>query len=102
MAEARFALCVTVQVHPGQGDAFAPIIGEAAEAAVREEPGCHAFRVGRNEEDRDQFVLFEVYDDAAALEFHHAQPHFKTFFERAGDMILHKSAVRLSLGDHSG
>ncbi len=95
MPKPQFALCVTVQVHPGRGDAFAPIIEKAAQAAEREEPGCHAFHVGRSEDDRDHFILFEVYDDAAALEYHHEQPHFKAFYEAAGEMIAAKSSVRL-------
>ena len=91
------ALLVHVQTHPGKGDEFEAHILEAAAAAVRAEPDCHQFHVGRDEADPDRFELFEVYTNAASLAFHHEQPHFKAFGERAGHLILEKSSQRLRL-----
>lgn len=93
----RFALLVTLRTHPGRGDELVPLLREAAAAAVREEPDCHAFHVGRSEDDPDEFRLFEVYTDAAALEFHHGQPHFARFAEAAGPLIASKARTRLDL-----
>lgn len=93
----RFALLVHVRVRPGSGDEFEVHIRRAAEAAVREEPECHHFHVGRDQDDPDRFELFEVYTDAAALEFHHGQPHFARFVEEAGGLILEKTRRRLDL-----
>lgn len=95
--DATFALQVTVRLHPGKAPVFLPVIQRAARAAEELEPGCLAFHVGQSEEDPDLFVLFEVYRDAAALEFHHAQAHFARFREEAGEMIAEKVGVRLRL-----
>lgn len=92
-----FALLVTVRTHPGKGDELAALLQTAAAAAVREEPECHAFHVGRSEDDPDEFTLFEIYTNAAALEYHHAQPHFLEFAAAAGDLIVAKERKRLAL-----
>ena len=93
----RFALQVTLHLVPGTADEFRPHILEAAAAAVREEPDCHRFDVAQDEEHPDTFVLFEVYTDAAALEFHHKQPHFLKLHEVAGHLIREKSRRRLNV-----
>lgn len=93
----RFALLVTLRTHPGKGDEVAALLGVAAAAAVREEPDCHAFHVGRTEDDPDEFTLFEMYTDAKALEYHHAQPHFLEFSAAAADLIASKERRRLAL-----
>jgi (4S)-4-hydroxy-5-phosphonooxypentane-2,3-dione isomerase len=95
----RFALLVTVRVHPGTAAEFRDRILEAAATAVREEEHCHRFEVAQDEEDPEVFVLFEVYTDAAALAHHHATPHFKAFQAQAGHLIAEKSRRRLTLLD---
>lgn len=59
----RFALLVTVRVHPGAAEEFRRRIQAAAAAAVREEEHCLRFEVAEDEEDPLSFVLFEVYTD---------------------------------------
>jgi quinol monooxygenase YgiN len=93
----RFALLVTVRVHPGRAEDFLLRIREAAAAAVREEPHCLSFEVAQDEADPDLFVLFEVYTDAAALAHHHTTPHFLTFQAQAGPWIAEKTRRRLTL-----
>jgi len=95
----RFALLVTVRVHPGAAEEFRARILEAAATAVREEPHCHRFEVAQDEEDPQAFVLFEVYTDAAALAHHHGTPHFLAFQAQAGHLIAEKSRRRLTLFD---
>ncbi|MEM7305464.1 MAG: putative quinol monooxygenase [Planctomycetota bacterium] len=96
----RFALLVTLRVKPGTAGEFLPHILAAAEAAVREEPDCHQFHVSQDEDDADTFFLYELYTDAAALEFHHKQPHFLKLHEQAGHLIVDKSRSRLTV--HNG
>ncbi len=93
----RFALLVTVRVHPGRAEAFLQKIREAAATAVREEEHCLRFDVAQDESDPNLFVLFEVYTDAAALAHHHATAHFITFQAQAGPWIAEKTRRRLSL-----
>jgi quinol monooxygenase YgiN len=42
----------------------------------REEPGCRFYQPCEDPEHPGTFLIFEIYDDAAALEAHGAAPHF--------------------------
>lgn len=45
--------------------------------ASRAEAGCIAYDVARGIEDANVFVLHEVWQDQAALDFHYATAHFQ-------------------------
>lgn len=92
-----FALVVDIQVRAGEVERFRKAIDANAEAAVRDEEGCHAFHVTQIEGEPEHFVLLEFYTDAAALEVHHGTAHFKRFHEEAGDTIAEKSSRRLTI-----
>ena len=90
----RFAIQVTLKLHPGQAEAFRPHILANAEAAVRDEPECHDFQVFQAKDDPDTFLLFEVYTNAAALDVHRQTPHYQAFYEAANELIAEKE-IRL-------
>ena len=93
----QFAIFVTIKLKPGTGAAFRPIILENATAAVRDEPDCHQFQVLTDESDPDTYFFYEVYSDAAALDTHREQPHYKTFIEAGKDMIAERIIQRCTL-----
>jgi quinol monooxygenase YgiN len=43
----------------------------------REEPGCRFYQPCEDPESPGTFLIFEIYDDEAALEAHAASPHFQ-------------------------
>ena len=43
----------------------------------REEPGCRFYQPCQDTEDPRVFLIFEIYDDAAAFEAHGASEHFQ-------------------------
>lgn len=45
----------------------------------RREPGCRTYNVHRSIEEPREFLIYEQYDDAAALDAHRAAPHFAEF-----------------------
>jgi len=94
---ASFALLVEIRVHEGEVERFERAMRSSAEAAVRDEPDCHAFHVTRVEGDPTRFLLFELYTDAGALEAHRETPHFKRFHDEAGDTIAEKTSRRLDV-----
>ncbi|MBD5655760.1 MAG: antibiotic biosynthesis monooxygenase [Candidatus Eremiobacteraeota bacterium] len=47
--------------------------------ASRAEPGCRTYNVHRAKDEARTYMLYEQYDDEAALEAHRATPHFKRF-----------------------
>src|SRR5712671_6906181 len=62
----------------------AAILANAA-ASVKE-PGCRQFDVLVEDSNPHHVFLYEVYDNAAALEAHRATAHFKTYAETAARM----------------
>ena len=74
-APAEVALVVRYQALPGKGDEVAALLSRHA-AATQAEPGCRAFVALRSARDPDAFVLYEHYDDPAALDAHLASPHY--------------------------
>jgi quinol monooxygenase YgiN len=58
-------------VKPGQEQEFERIMGIAV-PKVREEPGNRAYIFHRSMQDSRVFMLYEEYDDQAALEAHRA------------------------------
>jgi (4S)-4-hydroxy-5-phosphonooxypentane-2,3-dione isomerase len=45
------------------------------------EPGCKLYQVSRSTETDHVIVLYEQYDDEAALKYHRETPHFKAIVE---------------------
>ena len=68
MSEGAFAIIVKFTLKPGMADAFRPLILENAAASVRDEPTCRQFQVLNDEQSSEVIFLYEVYEDAAALE----------------------------------
>ncbi|WPD18572.1 putative quinol monooxygenase [Thermaerobacter composti] len=72
-------------------------MGDRVEAALREmiplsrrEPGCRAYKVHRSLDHPDEFLLYEVYDDEAALEAHWQTPHFRRIIEETVVPLLER------------
>jgi quinol monooxygenase YgiN len=91
----RFAIVVTIKLHAGKAEEFKPHIFANAAAAVRDEPDCHLFHVMQSEDDADTFLFYEIYTDAASLDVHREQPHFKKFYEDANHMVAQRSIQRV-------
>ena len=60
----------------------------ALAAEARGEPGCRAFRPTRSVDDPRVFLLYEEYDDEAALEAHSASEHFRRYVLEEGIPLL--------------
>jgi quinol monooxygenase YgiN len=95
----RFSLTVTFRLHPGQRDAFLPLIRANADASIRKEPGCLRFDVLLPEDDPQEVFLYEVYTDADAFAAHLAAPHFLSFDRAVRDMVAAKTLRRYRLED---
>jgi quinol monooxygenase YgiN len=61
----------------------------AAEVQANE-PGCHAYYVNRSNDNPDYFLIYEQYDDEAALEVHRQAAHFKAIVEGRVVPLLEK------------
>jgi autoinducer 2-degrading protein len=93
------SLTVHLDIDPDRVDEFLEAMASHA-AASRAEPGCRSFRLHRRLDRPASFVLWEVYEDLAALSAHHASPHFARWKERsAGGLVLSKESVRCEVVD---
>ncbi len=74
-----------LHIKQDQIDAFkAACLANAAESI--KEPGITQFDLLQQQDDPTRFVLFEVYDDEAAVQAHKTTPHYFTWRETVQDM----------------
>jgi (4S)-4-hydroxy-5-phosphonooxypentane-2,3-dione isomerase len=84
-------MAVDYDVVPGQIDNFLAAVKENGTASVKE-PGCRELNVAVSQKDPNHVFIFEVYDNAAALEAHLATEHFKKYKAVTKDMVAKREA----------
>jgi quinol monooxygenase YgiN len=72
-----FVVAAYWRAKEGEADACAEILRTMARLTTENEPGCHMFVVQRSNEDERNFMLYEQYDDEAALQAHRETDYFK-------------------------
>jgi (4S)-4-hydroxy-5-phosphonooxypentane-2,3-dione isomerase len=70
------ALVVEFRIHAAHIEAFDAAIRANAQASLDNEPGCRQFDVCRDPAEPALFFLYELYDDAGAIQAHLQSPHF--------------------------
>jgi quinol monooxygenase YgiN len=88
-------VAVDLDIAPGQIDNYLAAIKENGAASVQE-PGCREFNISISDKDPNHVLLFEVYDNAAALEAHGATDHFKKYAATTKDMVAKREARMFS------
>jgi quinol monooxygenase YgiN len=69
---------VTYTFAPEHADEAERLFLILREASLRE-AGCHGFEVARANDDRGVFVLYETWENRAALDAHYETEHFQTY-----------------------
>jgi quinol monooxygenase YgiN len=80
-------LAVTYVIRPGSEPAAESFLRKLISES-RKEPGCRTYDVNRLLEHPGTFLIYERYDDAAALEAHRATPHFAEFGKNGLQTIM--------------
>jgi (4S)-4-hydroxy-5-phosphonooxypentane-2,3-dione isomerase len=91
-----FVNAVDLDIVPAERDNFIAAIKENAAASAKE-PGCHRFDILNLASDPNHFLLYEVYDNEAALKAHRETDHFKKFFAAAKNMVAKRDARPMSV-----
>jgi quinol monooxygenase YgiN len=91
----RYINAVEPNIVPAEYEKFKVAILENAAASVKE-PGCRQFDVLFEDSNPHHVLLYEVYDDATALEAHRAMAHFKKYWETTTPMIAKRVARHMS------
>jgi quinol monooxygenase YgiN len=85
------ALVVEFRIKPEHIEAFALAIAENAQASRDTEPGCRQFDVCRDPVEPALFFLYELYDDAVAIDAHLKSAHFLAMSKATADWVASKS-----------
>lgn len=84
-----YAISVEVTVKEGRTDEFLAAVTAQAEASRAHEPGCLRFEILRSRDDKNRFVLNEVY--ATEEDFtsaHKETPHYARWAEVAQEVLV--------------
>ena len=79
-------LQVQLVVKPENVESFMSKLMVNAKAA-RGEPGCKAFDVLVDPNDKTKVMLYEIYNDESAFEAHQQTPHFKKYLAEAVPLL---------------
>jgi (4S)-4-hydroxy-5-phosphonooxypentane-2,3-dione isomerase len=86
---------VDVDVVAGQIDNYLAALKENGAASVQE-PGCREFNITVSQKDPNHVFIFEVYDNAAAVEAHRQTDHFKKYAAATKDLVAKRDLRPLS------
>lgn len=81
-----YVLQVQITIKPENVDEFMPQVLENA-AAARKEPGCLAFDVNVDPQDRTKIMLYEIYKSEAAFQEHQQGEAFKKYLANAVPLL---------------
>jgi autoinducer 2-degrading protein len=79
--KAMLVLIAKYYVKPGNVASVLTELKKMKPLVDNNEPGCKLYQVSLSSENDDLIVLYEQYDDEAALKYHRETPHFKTIIE---------------------
>jgi quinol monooxygenase YgiN len=96
LAEPLYVNAVDIDVVPGQIENYLAALKENGAAAVQTEPGCREFNITVSQNDPNHVFIFEVYDNAAALDAHRQTDHFKKYAATTKAMVAKREAHPLS------
>ncbi len=92
---AALVILVEFTLKPGTVAQFRHLMMANAATSLSDEPGCRRFDVLTAPEDPGRIVLYEIYDDEGAFDFHLTTPHYKSFAAAAESLIETRSVRRL-------
>ncbi len=92
-----YTIIVDFRLQQGARAAFRKLIDANARESVASEPGCRRFDVLEPEADADRIVLYEIYDDRAALDAHMATAHYKAFDKASASLVVTKDVAAFAL-----
>ncbi|GAB4240257.1 MAG: hypothetical protein Kow0032_27780 [Methyloligellaceae bacterium] len=84
------AIIVDFEAKPGHGADLRDALLAQASNSKTHEPGCRHFDVVANPDNPEQFLLYELYDDAAAVEAHRAADYYARFRETIDPIVARR------------
>ncbi len=79
-------LTALLQCKPGEAEKVKPLLLDLVAASLQEE-ACLQYELYQDSGNENQFIFHETWRDAAGLEQHAQQPHYKKFGELVGPAL---------------
>ena len=95
----KLAILATFEIEPGQKSNVLPLFKAHAERCIKGESGTLQFDILQPINEDNKVMIYEVYQDEAALEEHRNGPYFKKIVEDTNGMIKNMSPIRCLLID---
>jgi (4S)-4-hydroxy-5-phosphonooxypentane-2,3-dione isomerase len=96
----EFVMIVDFEVQPGTADEVVKLVSENARQSVETEPGVLQFDVLRVADNPNRLVLYEVYENEAALQSHMKTPHLAAFLEKARPKFVKTTFTKTTRAAH--
>lgn len=87
-------LHVELTLHPEHRDAYLDLARAHRGRVLEKEAGCSRFDISVEEDNENLVRLYEVYDDAAAVEHHVQTPYMNAYREETAPMIADRKLTR--------
>jgi (4S)-4-hydroxy-5-phosphonooxypentane-2,3-dione isomerase len=86
---------VELDIDPGETAKFIEAIKENGAASVKE-PGCREFNISVLASNPNKVVLYEIYDNEAAVAAHRTTDHFKKYQATTAKMVTGRNVRALT------
>jgi (4S)-4-hydroxy-5-phosphonooxypentane-2,3-dione isomerase len=73
-------------------DKYVALAKENAAASIKD-PSCHEFNIAVSPKNPNHVYIFEIWENAAALEAHRATDHLKAYLSATKDMVAKRDIV---------
>jgi quinol monooxygenase YgiN len=91
-----FTIIADLAAHPGRGgEVAAAIAGSGAVGLTRAEPGCLGYEISQDSDAPDRFVVYELWQNLAALRAHLGTAHFAAVGAALGGLLAGTPTVRV-------
>ena len=86
---------INLDIAPDQFDKFMEVAKENAAASAKD-PGCLQFNIMVSQTDPHHIMFFEVYENAAAVDFHRQTEHFKKYQATTANMVADRNVRQMT------
>ena len=89
ITDPTYVVLVVFSVEPDRAKEFSQVMADSV-ADVRAAKGNRCYDFNRDPADPNRFMLYEIFDDEAAWEAHHARPALQKLLETIRPMLIGK------------
>lgn len=90
------ALIVEFVASAGQGEAVRELLQTQAANSLKNEEACRHFDVCTDPGDPERFVLYELYDDEAAVDAHRETDYYAVFRENLDPLVKSRNLQKMT------